>query len=249
MNDPTMLRVRGLSKRFVLHNQGGVTLPVLDGVSFTVARGQCLVLHGPSGAGKSSLLRAIYANYLAGSGAILVRHRDGWTDMASAEPHDILDVRCHTMGYVSQFLRVIPRVSTLDIVSEPLRRQGIAAEVARARAAALLARLNIPERLWSLAPGTFSGGEQQRVNIAHCFVSDYPVILLDEPTASLDADNRRVVIALMHEAMQRGAALVGIFHDAEVREAVGTHCLDMTRCQPGSVPRPAPLQATRSVTA
>jgi alpha-D-ribose 1-methylphosphonate 5-triphosphate synthase subunit PhnL len=223
-----MIQVTSLDKRFTLHNQGGVALQVLDGVSFAVERGQCLVLHGPSGSGKSSLLRSLYANYLPQRGEILVRHDDDWVDMVSAAPHQVLEVRRRTMGYVSQFLRVIPRVATLDIVSEPLRRQGVDPPTARERAANLLDRLNIPEELWSLAPSTFSGGEQQRVNIAHCFVTDYPIILLDEPTASLDAENRRVVIELMHGAMQRGAALVGIFHDAEVREAVGTHCFEMT---------------------
>lgn len=231
MNEQTMIKVESLSKRFVLHNQGGVQLQVLEDVSFEVARGDCLVLHGPSGTGKSSLLRSLYANYLPQSGQVLVHHGGDWIDMVSAPSHQVLEVRRDTMGYISQFLRVIPRVSTLDIVSEPLRRQGVDGDSARARAAQLLARLNIPENLWPLAPSTFSGGEQQRVNIAHCFVTDYPVILLDEPTASLDAENRRVVVELMREAMQRGAALVGIFHDAEVREAIGTHSYDMSSGQ------------------
>lgn len=222
-----MIKVNALCKHFTLHNQGGVQLQVLDDVSFEVKRGQCLVLHGPSGTGKSSLLRSLYANYLPQSGEILVRHADGWVDMVHAPSHQVLEVRRDTLGYVSQFLRVIPRVSTLDIVSEPLRRQGMDGQQARERAAALLARLNIPENLWPLAPSTFSGGEQQRVNLAHCFVTDYPVILLDEPTASLDAENRQIVVDLMHQAMQRGAALVGIFHDAEVREAVATDRYDM----------------------
>lgn len=231
MNEQAMIMVNGLCKRFTLHNQGGVQLQVLEDVSFEVGRGECLVLHGPSGTGKSSLLRSLYANYLPQSGEVLLRHDDGWVDMASAASHQVLEVRRTTLGYVSQFLRVIPRVSTLDIVSEPLRRQGVDGQQARQRAAQLLARLNIPENLWPLAPSTFSGGEQQRVNIAHCFVTDYPLILLDEPTASLDAENRQVVVDLMHEAMQRGAALVGIFHDAEVRKAVGTHSYDMSSNQ------------------
>jgi alpha-D-ribose 1-methylphosphonate 5-triphosphate synthase subunit PhnL len=185
------------------------------------------VLSGPSGSGKSTLLRALYANYLAQAGEVLVRHDGDWVDMAQAPPHQVLEVRRLTLGYVSQFLRVIPRVSTLDIVAEPLRRQGLAIAEARERAAGLLDRLNVPARLWHLAPGTFSGGEQQRVNIAHCFVGDFPVLLLDEPTASLDADNRAIVVGLIHEALARGAALVGIFHDAAVREAVATHSYDM----------------------
>lgn len=218
-----MLKVRNLSKHFTLHNQGGIELPVLNDVSLDVNMGECMVLHGPSGSGKSSLLRSLYANYLPQSGEILVRHQNDWVDMVSAPAQQILAVRQHTMGYVSQFLRSIPRVSTLDIVSEPLRRCGTPINEAKDKAASLLQRLNIPQNLWNLAPSTFSGGEQQRVNIAHCFVMDYPILLLDEPTASLDAQNRQVVIDLMQDAMQRGAALVGIFHDAEVRDAIGTH--------------------------
>ncbi len=225
--DSMMLEARDLHKHFTLHNQGGIRLDVLDDVSFSIERGQCIVLHGQSGTGKSTLLRSLYANYLPQSGQVLVRHDEAWVDMVTAASHQILDIRRRTLGYVSQFLRVIPRVSTLDIVAEPLRRQGVPANEAREQAETYLDRLNIPRRLWSLAPSTFSGGEQQRVNIAHCFVADYPILLLDEPTASLDAANRQVVIDLMHAAMQRGAALIGIFHDAEVRENVGTHRLDM----------------------
>lgn len=229
------IQVNDLSKRFVLHNQGGTQLDVLSHVSLQVEAGQCLVLSGPSGTGKSTLLRSLYANYLPQTGEVRVRHEGDWVDMASAPPHHVLAVREHTMGYVSQFLRAIPRVSTLDIVSEPLRRHGVDPDEARERAAQLLERLNIPESLWSLAPSTFSGGEQQRVNIAHGFILDYPILLLDEPTASLDAANRQVVVELMREAMARGAALVGIFHDAEVRDAVATHSYDLSTGQQRSL--------------
>ena len=141
-------------------------------------------------------------------------------NLVGAEPRDVLSVRRETLGYVSQFLRVIPRIPALDLVCEPLITLGVDPEAARERAAALLTELRIPERHWSLAPATFSGGEQQRINIARTMVVDYPALLLDEPTASLDAENRRTVIDLILQARRRGAAIVGIFHDEEVRDAV-----------------------------
>jgi alpha-D-ribose 1-methylphosphonate 5-triphosphate synthase subunit PhnL len=223
-----MIRVANVTKAFTLHNQGGVRLPVFDDVSFCVESGEALVLAGASGAGKSSLLRILYGNYLPTSGKIEIRHEGGMVDIVSALPRTVLDVRRHTLGFVSQFLRVIPRVSTLDIVRDPLLARGVAVDEATERAGAMLARLNLPERLWSLAPATFSGGEQQRVNIARSFVDPSPVMLIDEPTASLDAANRDVVVELIAEARQRGSAIVGIFHDEAVRVRVATRYLEMT---------------------
>lgn len=226
-----MLKAEGLSKSFVLHNQGGVRLDVFAGLELEVRRGECLILAGPSGAGKSSLLRSLYANYKPQTGSVLVRHGEEIVDLCAAEPYEILEVRRRSLGYVSQFLRVIPRVPTIDLVVEPLTVRGVDPAEARRRAGDLLARLRIPEALWGLPPATFSGGEQQRVNIAMTFVQDYPILLLDEPTASLDLDNRHTVMELITEARQRGAAIVGIFHDAEVRATVGTHSYDLTERQ------------------
>ena len=217
-----MLRVRNLAKTFTLHPQGGVRLPVLANVSFEVAAGECLVLAGPSGAGKSTLLRTLYGNYRLQEGSVAIRHGSEMIELANADPQAILSLRRTTVGYVSQFLRVIPRVATLDLVAEPLRARGVAAAEANERAAEWLARLGLPSRLWHLPPATFSGGEQQRVNIARSMIAEYPLLLLDEPTASLDAENRRIVVDLMNRARDAGATLVGIFHDADVRTAVGT---------------------------
>lgn len=222
-----VLETTDLSKTFTLHARGGVALPVFSGINLSVSPGECLALTGHSGSGKSSLLRCLYGNYATTSGDVRIRHQDQWVKLSAALPREVLDVRRRTLGYVSQFLRVIPRVSTLDIVAEPLRRLGLAADEARGQAAQWLARLNLHERLWHLPPATFSGGEQQRVNIAHGLIAGLPVLLLDEPTASLDADNRRVVVELIHAARARGAAVVGIFHDDEVREAVASRCLDV----------------------
>lgn len=227
MSEPAVI-VEGLSKAFTLHLQGGRQLAVLDGIDLAVRPGECVALVGPSGAGKSTLMRALYGNYLAGAGRILVHHDGVLADIASADPRLIVAVRRRTIGYVSQFLRVIPRVRTLAIVAEPARRAGVAEEEALARARSLLARLNLPEALWDLPPATFSGGEQQRVNLARGFAFPYPVMLLDEPTASLDPANRGVVIGLIEEVKARGAAMVGIFHDREVREAVATRSIEVT---------------------
>ncbi|MBD1551332.1 phosphonate C-P lyase system protein PhnL [Pseudomonas typographi] len=224
----TLIEVRDLSKTFTLHPQNSVALNVLRGLDFSVLSGECLVLHGQSGAGKSTLLRTLYGNYLPTAGSIRVLHRGQWLELRGAEPRQIMAVRQHTLGYVSQFLRVIPRVATLDIVMEPALSRGWEQPRAKARAEALLARLNIAKPLWQLAPGTFSGGEQQRVNIARGFMVPWPVMLLDEPTASLDDANRQVVLELINETKAAGAAVIGIFHDRLAREAVADRHLDMT---------------------
>jgi len=222
------LKAEGLGKTFTLHLQGGLTLPVLRGLDLQVAPGECIALSGPSGAGKSTLMRCLYGNYGAEAGRILLRHGDAVVDLATADPRLMRAVRRDTLGYVSQFLRVIPRVPSIEIVAEPLIARGTPREAALAVAEALLARLNLPSRLHHLPPATFSGGEQQRVNLARGFAPAYPVLLLDEPTASLDAANRDVVIALIAEAKARGAALVGIFHDGEVRNRVADRLFDVS---------------------
>ena len=224
----TRLRVENLSKTFVLHNQQGIRLPVFHNASLEVNAGECVVLHGHSGSGKSTLLRSLYGNYLPDSGHIWVKHQEQWVDMVSAQAREILDVRRHSVGWVSQFLRVIPRISALNLVMQPLVELGIGKQEAEQRAGELLQHLNVPERLWQLAPSTFSGGEQQRVNIARGFIVDYPVLLLDEPTASLDATNRAAVVTLIEKAKARGAAVVGIFHDEDVRERVADRLHVMT---------------------
>ena len=225
------IRIRGLSKTFTLHQQGGIALPVLQGIDLDVQAGECVALDGRSGAGKSTLLKCIYANYLASSGSIEVRHAGETVDITRAGAATLLEVRRQTIGYVSQFLRVIPRVPAIDIVAEELADRAAddqdALREARAQAEGLLQRLRIPLRLWGLPPSTFSGGEQQRVNIARGFIHPRPIMLLDEPTASLDAANRQTVTEMIREARDGGAAIIGIFHDHRVRDAVATRTVTM----------------------
>lgn len=226
---PARIRVTGLGKTFRLYKDGEAptVIPVFDRLTLEVRPGECVVLAGASGVGKSTLMRAIYGNYLPSHGSVSILHAGTWVDIASCAPRRLLAVRRGTLGYVSQFLRVIPRIPTLQLVMEPLLENGVPAHAAEARARTMLAKLRLPERLWALPPATFSGGEQQRVNIARSFVTERPVMLLDEPTASLDAANRETVVALIHEALARGAAMVGIFHDADVRDAVATRLFDV----------------------
>jgi alpha-D-ribose 1-methylphosphonate 5-triphosphate synthase subunit PhnL len=224
-----MIHVENLAKNFTLHNQGGAVIPVIEGAGFTVAPGECVALTGESGAGKSTVMRILYGNYLAQGGRVVI---DG-LDITRAEPREILALRRGTLGYVSQFLRVVPRVPTLEVVAEPLLALGRPRGEALDRARDLLTRLRIPETLWSLSPTTFSGGEQQRVNIARGFAHGYPALLLDEPTASLDAANRETVLTLIEEAKAGGAAITGIFHDLDARGRVADREIDVSVYTPG----------------
>lgn len=221
------LELSNVAKTFTVHLQGGLRLPVLRDLAFVAKPGECVVLAGPSGAGKSSILKLIYGNYRCDEGSILVRDGDDIVDVAKAQPRQILSLRKRVLGYVTQFLRAVPRVSALDIVAEGLT--DVPREIARERAAAMLARFNVPERLWNLPPATFSGGEQQRVNLARGLLPERPVVLLDEPTASLDATNRAVVVDIVRERKRQGVTMVGIVHDESVRDAIADTCIDVTR--------------------
>jgi alpha-D-ribose 1-methylphosphonate 5-triphosphate synthase subunit PhnL len=226
-----MLTTRALAKSFTLHLRGGLLMQVLSGVDLDVRAGECVVLSGPSGAGKSTLMRSLYGNYRAEGGSILIRHHGEMVDIAAADPRTILAVRHETLGYVSQFLRVVPRVSALDVVAEVLLARGIDKETALGKAQALLLKLNIPARLHAIPPATFSGGEQQRVNLARGFIAGHPILLLDEPTASLDAENRAVVKRMVQQAKASGTAIVAICHDADVRDAIADRLFTMTPYQ------------------
>lgn len=222
-----LLQAQNLTKHFTLHHQGGIHLPVLQDVSLDLYAGECLALTGASGCGKSTLMRSLYGNYRVDRGSIWVQHDHQWVDLPQLQPHELIAVRQKTIGYVSQFLRVIPRVSALAVTAEPLIELGVSPETAYAQARALLQRLNLPERLWSLSPTSFSGGEKQRINIARTFSIPYPILLLDEPTSALDPLNREVVVQLIEERKAAGCALIGIFHDDEVRDRV---CSRQFRC-------------------
>lgn len=229
-----MLELENVCKHFTLHHQNGAQLQVLNNVNLQVSAGECVVLDGPSGMGKSTLIKLIYANYRPTAGTIRLRQSDGsHLELGAASPRELVRMRRDSVSYVSQFLRVIPRVSALDVVAEPLVEDVTdpqnALPQARAKAELWLARLRIPERLWHLPPATFSGGEQQRINIARSLIKPRPLVLLDEPTASLDPVNTSTVVELIQEALASGAAMLGIFHDPAVAQAVATRRLSMSQ--------------------
>lgn len=239
-----VLDARGVHKHFTLHLRDGLRLPVLDRMDLQVHAGECVALVGPSGRGKSTLMKCLYGSYAVDAGELWLRREDGdRVDLAAAAPRELIALRRREIAYVSQFLRALPRQAALDAVAERLLQAEpadpeadadplddtpyiAALETAREQVRALFSRLNLPAGLWGLPPATFSGGEQQRVNIARGFILPARLLLLDEPTASLDAANRRVVIELIREAKQRGSAIVGIFHDEEVRDAVADRRVD-----------------------
>ncbi|KQM30215.1 alpha-D-ribose 1-methylphosphonate 5-triphosphate synthase subunit PhnL [Rhizobium sp. Leaf68] len=232
---PTPLIVSEVFKSFTMHLRDGIELPVVRNVNFSVQAGECVVLGGPSGIGKSSILKMLYGNYAIDSGQILIKHEGQMVDIGSAAPRTVLEVRHRSLGYVSQFLRTVPRVAAVDVVAEPLLARKVPVEEARERAGELLSKLNLPRELWSLPPATFSGGEQQRVNIARGFITGHAILLLDEPTASLDAANRKVVVEMIRQKKAEGTALLGIFHDEEVREAVADRILDVSQFSPRKI--------------
>jgi len=225
----TVLELSGVAKGFTMHLQGGVRLPIVAGVGFAVGAGECVVLSGPSGAGKSSILKMIFGNYRCEDGQILVRDGARIVDVATATPQRMLALRRSTISYVSQFLRAVPRVAAVDVVGEPLVAAGTPPKTAREKAAALLNRLNIRGPLLDLPPATFSGGEQQRVNIARGFLPELPILLLDEPTASLDAANCAVVQDLISEKKRRGTAIVAVVHDAHIRDSIADRIVEVTQ--------------------
>ena len=213
-----MIQIKNLNKSFQLYNQNNTNINVFKNINFRVNKGEVVALTGNSGTGKTTLLKLIYGSYVISKGDVLISD----INIRKSSPRDILKLRKNKLGYVSQFLRVVPRVPTIDVVIEPLLEIGCEKKIALKKAQEILERLNIPKNLWNLSPLTFSGGEQQRVNIARGFIHNYPYLLLDEPTASLDQNNKNVVLDLIEKAKLNGSAIIGIFHDETARNKVAT---------------------------
>jgi len=212
-----LLTVENLSKSFLIHILGGKLIEGFCPISFSVPQGSSLGISGPSGAGKSSVLKCIYGTYIPTAGDIWYESNHfGRVNLARAEVTLISRIREREIGYITQFLKVLPRITALDIVAAPLINDGKPVAEARQAAAALLTRLGIGTHLFDAYPATFSGGEQQRVNIARAVIRAPRLLILDEPTASLDAATTRSVLTVLEELRAHGTTMIGIFHQKEI---------------------------------
>lgn len=211
-----VLKIEALAKRFYLHEQGKV-IPSCAEVNLAVDAGRLTAVVGPTGAGKSSVLKCVYRTYLPSVGRLLYQDAGGQIiDLAQASEHRILALRQHDIGFVTQFLHCLPRKPALDVVAEPLLAGGIGRDDARRRAGELLGLLDVPARLWAVPPATFSGGEKQRVNLARGLIARPRLLLLDEPTASLDPATTDRVVELLTRIKAEGVAMLAIFHHPDL---------------------------------
>ncbi|MEX3967879.1 phosphonate C-P lyase system protein PhnL [Paraburkholderia sp. EG286B] len=222
-----ILTVENLSKHFTLHDQNK-TIPSCANVSFTVEPGALSALIGPTGAGKSSVLKCIYRTYLPSAGRALYRTVAGDTvDLAQASEHEVLALRKHEIGFVTQFLHCLPRKAAVDVVAEPMLVRGATRADARDKARGLLDALNVPERLWEVPPATFSGGEKQRVNLARGLAARPRLLLLDEPTASLDPRTTDKVVEILQAIKAEGVAMLAIFHHPELVTCLADQVIEL----------------------
>uniref|UniRef100_UPI004048C17B phosphonate C-P lyase system protein PhnL n=1 Tax=Aliarcobacter sp. TaxID=2321116 RepID=UPI004048C17B len=230
MQNMVRLEVKNLNKTFTVHTRGSIEVKGFENINLSVKQGEFLSLYGPSGAGKSSILKTLFRTYTTTSGNIIFHKDNGITiDIANASESEILNLRKSEIGYVSQFLQILPRISAVDVVSEQLIFKGESQEIARQKAKEMLDYLSIREELFDLSPLTFSGGEQQRVNIAKGIIAPKSLLLLDEPTASLDRTNTMKVVEKLKELKTQGVAMVGIFHDLEAMEIISNNIYKLER--------------------
>lgn len=208
---PLILSVEGLAKHFEMHHLKR-TLHAFDDVGFTLREGEFILLTGENGAGKSTLLRTLYRSYLPRAGHAFYHAREGIIDLTVAADVDIALLRRREIGFVTQFLLARPRVAAEELVAEPLRLAGTPYRDAIEEARRWLSAFGVKPDLWAAYPSTFSGGEQQKVNLARALILPQRLLFLDEPTASLDRNARRALVGRLAELKAAGVAMIGVFH-------------------------------------
>ncbi|TWF59221.1 phosphonate C-P lyase system protein PhnL [Neorhizobium alkalisoli] len=209
-----VLRVEGLSKQFEMHHLRR-TLYAFEDLNFELGEGEFILLKGENGAGKSTLLRTLYRSYRPRAGHAFYHTKEGVIDLAAAADVDIAVLRRREIGFVTQFLNARPRVAAEEVVAEPLRLAGTPHAEALVEARRWLAAFGVKKQLWPAYPSTFSGGEQQKVNLARALILPQRLLLLDEPTASLDHTARKALVDRLTELKASGVAMIGVFHHPE----------------------------------
>lgn len=229
-NEP-LLNIEGLSKSFYMHMAKRRIRGCQD-INLAVQEGEFVGITGRSGSGKSTILRCIYRTNLPESGSIWYRSASfGKVDLCTVGEREMIHIRSYEMGYVSQFLNVLPRQTAYDIVLQSALETFGSSDMDRAEeeTAAMLRHFDIDESLWTLYPRTFSGGEKLRLNIAAAMIKQPRLLLLDEPTASLDAASKMKVCELIEQLKAQGTTMLGIFHDLEFMEGLCDHEFNMQR--------------------
>ena len=230
-DESIILSVDGLGKSFYLHERE-LNVPSAHGVSLIARAGEMTALTGPSGSGKSSLLKCIYRTYLTDDGSIWYRRSDGEIiDLANTDERIILELRQSEIRFVTQFLHCLPRRTTLQVVAKPAMDVGVDQDEASDHAAELLRILNLPEHLWNVPPTTFSGGEKQRVNVARGLITEPRLLLLDEPTASLDSYSAGLVVEMIQHQKDRGCAILSVLHDKQLVASIADEEVKLSACE------------------
>ncbi|GAB3062302.1 ATP-binding cassette domain-containing protein [Virgibacillus ainsalahensis] len=222
-----MLEVKEFGKRFTIHHIGK-TIQAAEHIDFTLKKGEFIGIVGKSGSGKSTVLKSIYRTYLPDKGQILYDSaRFGRIDLTKATEREMLYLRKYEIGYVSQFLNVMPRTTSRKLVEKALLEMGKSEAVAQLEAEKALTHFELDSKLWDTYPNTFSGGEKLRLNIAMATVKKPRLLLLDEPTASLDRQSKQKVREIIESLKAQGTTLVGIFHDIEFMDGLCDNIFDI----------------------
>lgn len=224
---PHLLEIKGLSKSFTIHHLGKNMQAVRD-IHLSLDEGEFIGIVGKSGSGKSTVLKSIYRTYLPEEGAILYRsEKFGLVDLAQLSERGVHHLRKHEIGYVSQFLNVMPRTTARELVEQSVIEMGESEEAAHQAAIDALSHFELDPELWDSYPNTFSGGQKLRLNIACAIVKKPRLLLLDEPTASLDDASKLKVREMLERLKTEGTTMVGIFHDLEFMDGLCDKVFDL----------------------
>lgn len=213
-----ILAIEHLSKSFTIHKLDK-HIEALQDISIDLKEREFVGITGKSGSGKSTVFKCIYRTYAPQKGNIWYNSRKfGHLNLAELSERQIIYLRKYEIGYVSQFLSIMPRTTAQELVKHAVLEMGHEDDYAEREANKMLEHFELDRELWDCYPGTFSGGEKLRLNIARAMVKRPRLLLLDEPTASLDHASKLKVRELIEQLKREGTTMMGIFHDIEFME-------------------------------